>query len=473
MHTPLQQMVQVAGTSRTIREVLAPLTWLVEDAEREYEPDVTPSPFDMLTQVPSFMQAAITEMALQLGITFGTIPLLGFVLAKILLSAPEVGLHFLDHVAGNSIHPAVIRRARRPLQTVFKWAAWLTGQSRTVKFLVWAYVQWHLFKGSLWPVTDLLQKSVEIVYRHLRVNRSVTARAAEKVNRRDRPARYCSILKLACEIARRHASNDLDRIAGLNYLIKCNTLPTYSETEDCEVAWLRCVAHLPYAAQLELLFNFPDARVHDTENHQGPDLHWIPAWSQVTRLRLQPGLELQRPAWPPSWLERSPDTDYVTAYNGAKKTYDPTTHALLLSCSARVFVARSISCRTSTNQYAVTVAVDVTNQGTSIPCIIAHFFCPHGGSLQGIDERAAYLLITHARDDEGGPISWVVADVLHPPFAKEALLKVAEGKESGFAKIFFLLLIWRLVPGFISSEVFKSDPAVRPDWGQSLPTSSE
>ena len=51
-------------------------------------------------------------------------------------------------------------------------------------------------------------------------------------------------------------SNELDKIAGLGYLIKCTILPLYSETEDIEHAWMHLVQHLHFDAQFELLFYF-------------------------------------------------------------------------------------------------------------------------------------------------------------------------------------------------------------------------
>ncbi|KAF8460907.1 hypothetical protein BDZ91DRAFT_798401 [Kalaharituber pfeilii] len=56
--------------------------------------------------------------------------------------------------------------------------------------------------------------------------------------------RCSSILDLACEMTRRHASKELDKISGLSYLMKCRTLPLYIENEPIKLAWLPLVRNL-------------------------------------------------------------------------------------------------------------------------------------------------------------------------------------------------------------------------------------
>jgi len=90
----------------------------------------------------------------------------------------------------------------------------------------------------------------------------------------------CSIIALTQEMNKRVASNPVDRIAGLSYLLHSPQLPVYSETEEEESAWLRCTEVLRDEMKLELLFNFPwprDQRMHNTIPS------WIPTWDQIQK----------------------------------------------------------------------------------------------------------------------------------------------------------------------------------------------
>ena len=64
-----------------------------------------------------------------------------------------------------------------------------------------------------------------------------------------------SIIRLAAEVGRRHASKGVDRIAALSYLLHFEELPLYSHDEDVEQGWMRCLKSAPATLLAELFFN--------------------------------------------------------------------------------------------------------------------------------------------------------------------------------------------------------------------------
>jgi len=249
--------------------------------------------------------------------------------------------------------------------------------------------------------------------------------------------RYCSILALAQEMSRRVASNERDKIWGLGYLMKCTNLPIYAETQPIEDAWLHLVSHLPYPAQLELLFNFPNPRSQEVGAHGT----WVPTWEQVTSVVPDASVELQRPSWPPNWFfeEKVPTFPKLLVDLSHSKKYDEASRALLVPCCGRVLLCTQIrhciaeglgqgfdSRSAKLESYAVTIA----SRRDGSKRLIHYFYCPHNGSLLLADaeysseplalpnqDNQIYLLISHGRDDEAGAISWVVARALHPLMA--------------------------------------------------------
>ncbi|KAF8459191.1 hypothetical protein BDZ91DRAFT_640501, partial [Kalaharituber pfeilii] len=66
-----------------------------------------------------------------------------------------------------------------------------------------------------------------------------------------------SIIALACEMGQRHACKEIDKIAGLSYLLHFEKLPLYSKEEPVEDSWKRCLRSAPGTILAELFFNCP------------------------------------------------------------------------------------------------------------------------------------------------------------------------------------------------------------------------
>jgi len=226
----------------------------------------------------------------------------------------------------------------------------------------------------------------------------------------------CSILNLTCEMARRFARNEIDKIAGLGYLMKCKSLPLYSEGEAPEDAWLRLIAHLPYNSHLELLFNFPNSRDYSREPCQLFPPHWIPRWTQLMELRREEGLELQRQTWPPQWAKEGSMALDPRPVDAQTRKYDPISGALLVPCCARVLLCFNIRLRESPGIYSVSLDTAYDWPPRRDLC----FYSPHCGELRGVTSKPGpfscqYVPISLFRGQEGeGPLPWVVARLLHP-----------------------------------------------------------
>jgi len=134
----------------------------------------------------------------------------------------------------------------------------------------------------------------------------------------------CSLLALTREMGRRYASKEVDKIAGLGYLLRARTLPTYSADENLNTAWVRCVSHMRYVTKLELLFNFPYERSSGGSNVRvqskticGPVIDipsWIPSWTQMKRIPETNGMrssDLQRPKHPVDGEHEDPEGSTV------------------------------------------------------------------------------------------------------------------------------------------------------------------
>ena len=82
----------------------------------------------------------------------------------------------------------------------------------------------------------------------------------------------CEVYELAREMKRRHASQPLDKLSGLLYLLRTTKLPCYDETMTSEDIWRQCFHLLPAGRKAEILFDFP---------YRGSDEQWFPTWAQV------------------------------------------------------------------------------------------------------------------------------------------------------------------------------------------------
>jgi len=91
----------------------------------------------------------------------------------------------------------------------------------------------------------------------------------------------CSILELIQEMRRRHATSDIDKIAGLSFLLLSEALPRYYNAKTPEEAWVSCSISLRYIVKLELLYNFPFVRSSGPDELDLEDILWTPTWSQI------------------------------------------------------------------------------------------------------------------------------------------------------------------------------------------------
>ncbi|KAF8461624.1 hypothetical protein BDZ91DRAFT_736686 [Kalaharituber pfeilii] len=98
----------------------------------------------------------------------------------------------------------------------------------------------------------------------------------------------CHLGTLIKEMKSRHASNEIDKIAGLCYLLwPANSpfdLPVYKPSEDIEDVWLKLVRCMPLERKLELLTGVQAARKIEGNPGDGPWLpSWVPRWSDQVK----------------------------------------------------------------------------------------------------------------------------------------------------------------------------------------------
>lgn len=80
------------------------------------------------------------------------------------------------------------------------------------------------------------------------------------------------ILALAREMGNRYASTEIDKIAGLSYLLGFEVLPTYDAGLSEHQAWERCLRYMPYPIKLSLFFDCPLVS----------ESNWFPTWDYIT-----------------------------------------------------------------------------------------------------------------------------------------------------------------------------------------------
>ena len=97
--------------------------------------------------------------------------------------------------------------------------------------------------------------------------------------------RGCEVYDLVREMIRRHASQPLDKLSGLLYLLRTTKLPCYDDKMSTEDIWRKCFYLLPPERKAEILFDFP---------YRGLDKQWFPTWAQVL-----------------DWPVRDPDYDHI------------------------------------------------------------------------------------------------------------------------------------------------------------------
>ena len=82
----------------------------------------------------------------------------------------------------------------------------------------------------------------------------------------------CELYELAREMSRRHATQPVDKLAGLFYLLRTTKLPCYDANKTGEDIWRQCFYLLPPEQKAQILFNFP---------HRASEEQWFPTWAQV------------------------------------------------------------------------------------------------------------------------------------------------------------------------------------------------
>ena len=82
----------------------------------------------------------------------------------------------------------------------------------------------------------------------------------------------CSVYELVQQMAKRHATQPTDKVAGLFYLLRTTQLPTYDANITAGDAWARCFHVLPFERKIEILFDYP---------YGGDNAGWFPTWRQL------------------------------------------------------------------------------------------------------------------------------------------------------------------------------------------------
>ena len=95
----------------------------------------------------------------------------------------------------------------------------------------------------------------------------------------------CDLYELAREMSRRKSTKDVDKLAGLFYLLRTTKLPCYDEKKTSEDIWTQCFHLLPAGRKAEFLLNFP---------YRGSEEQWFPTWAQVL-----------------DWPVRDPEYDHI------------------------------------------------------------------------------------------------------------------------------------------------------------------
>ncbi|KAI5842351.1 hypothetical protein BZA05DRAFT_359900, partial [Tricharina praecox] len=71
----------------------------------------------------------------------------------------------------------------------------------------------------------------------------------------------------------RQATNEIDKITSISYILRCPTLPAYDIDEKPEDAWGLCISHMPRWGRGELLFRYPVP-----SDQQESQRRWCPSW---------------------------------------------------------------------------------------------------------------------------------------------------------------------------------------------------
>jgi len=116
--------------------------------------------------------------------------------------------------------------------------------------------------------------------------------------------RGCEIYELAREMTKRYASQPVDKLLGLFYLLRTTKLPCYDEKMTSEDFWRQCFHLLPAERKAEILFDFP---------YRGSEEQWFPTWAQMLKWPIRdPEYEHTRP----THLSQSSGSDLISNIPG-------------------------------------------------------------------------------------------------------------------------------------------------------------
>ena len=98
----------------------------------------------------------------------------------------------------------------------------------------------------------------------------------------------CDLYELVQEMSRRHATQPLDKLAGLFYLLRTSKLPCYDAKKTSEDVWKQFFYLLPPQQKAQVLFHFP---------YRASEDQWFPTWAQVL-----------------DWPVRDPEYDHIRSW---------------------------------------------------------------------------------------------------------------------------------------------------------------
>jgi len=208
----------------------------------------------------------------------------------------------------------------------------------------------------------------------------------------------CSVLSLTHEMARRFSREELDKIAGIGYLLRAPTLPTYTLGQSPEDAWKRCVTHMPYLMKLEILFNYPYPRLRSPppEELKGDRLCWLPTWKQMMALP-EPNFHPRRPKCPP---EFQPIPLRLEAYSFQMVEY----RAGIVIMRCEIQRLPDITGNTVTEFRVTPLRLSCKSASVS-----AGFYSPYPTALQDGDN---YILVAQGNHTEVQDCTWLVCQEL-------------------------------------------------------------
>ncbi|GJF00583.1 hypothetical protein PsYK624_168760 [Phanerochaete sordida] len=216
-------------------------------------------------------------------------------------------------------------------------------------------------------------------------------------NRGDMILAEMTYLEVATFMKGRHCTSELDRIAGLAYLLKCETLPVYDERTPAEAVWLVLIKHLPDEVRTHIFFQFAPVT---------PFALW-PSWSRF--LAGQPEL-----LHPPHDLS-----------DGMHKLLYPELFGAMIEASRRE--QRTVHLADKSQLYSDDIQAQYCNRGYSLgPCRVTQ----PTRSVPGRARQDVYLEFLGA--DEPVPLEFHAMHGLLLPGIDYTLVGFSFGSHDGF-----------------------------------------